>query len=119
MRKYNVTAKDNPPIALSLELRQRVTEILNQDNIIGASPKHAAKRLGTSCIMMLRKENPRIEYNFGVVPPDFRPDEYGEDVKSTEIETTLLFELVQRDPQGSSTYETTGIWVLEITQTEG
>lgn len=115
MRKYNVTAKDNPPIALSLELRQRVTEILNQDDIIGASPKHAAKRLGTSCIMMLRKENPRIEYNFGVVPPDFRP-EYEEGPPG--IETTLLFELVQRDPQGSSTYETTGIWVLEIKQTE-
>jgi hypothetical protein len=117
MRKYNVTATANPPIALSLELRQRVTEILNQDDIIGASPKHAAKRLGTSCIMMLRKENPRIEYNFGVVPPDFRP-EYEEDVRPPEIETTMLFELVQRDPQGSSTYETTGIWVMEIKQTE-
>ncbi len=118
MKKYNVTAKANPPIALSLELRQRVTEILNQDDIIGPSPQYVARRLGTACITMLHKEDHSVDYSFGITPPDFHPEYEDEAGKPPEIETTLLFELVQMDPRRSSRYDTTGIWILEITQTE-
>ena len=56
MKRFSVNAVMNPPTLLGIEMRQRVTLFLSDDNVIAKNQLHAISRCMASCEQQMKKE---------------------------------------------------------------
>ena len=115
MRRYSIAAKANPPIALSLELRQRISEILNADDVLGATPYYAVSRVITKSLVMLHKEFPGDQFDFALYGPEFEPINHESTIDNES--PTFIFELQQKLDR-TNAWHILGLWVIEVRQME-